>query len=122
MRRDTELSQERAKERLRLACFGYNGGSLFPILTVIDSKIVTLGGHLSPGTITSIKVVIMIGVIEDSVTNLFITSNSFECNEGCSPHHNEVNFFLSEALCSLIKFSQCPFKLRNSQLFEIRRR
>ena len=34
--------------------------------TVIDDKIVSLGGHLTAGTITSIKVVIGIGVIENS--------------------------------------------------------
>jgi len=28
--------------------------------------VVTLGGHLTPGTITSIKVVVVIGVIEES--------------------------------------------------------
>ena len=32
---------------------------------VMDDKVVTLGGHLVPGTMTSIKCVIMIGVIED---------------------------------------------------------
>lgn len=34
--------------------------------TVIDDKIVSLGGHLTNGTITSIKVVVSIGVIGDS--------------------------------------------------------
>jgi predicted DNA-binding protein with PD1-like motif len=38
----------------------------FSASTVMDGKVVTLGGHLSPGTITSIKAVIAIGVIEDS--------------------------------------------------------
>jgi predicted DNA-binding protein with PD1-like motif len=33
---------------------------------VIDDKIASLGGHLVKGTITSIKVVITIGVIEDT--------------------------------------------------------
>jgi predicted DNA-binding protein with PD1-like motif len=37
----------------------------FSASTVIEDKIVTLGGHLTPGTITSVKVVIVIGVIED---------------------------------------------------------
>jgi hypothetical protein len=32
----------------------------------MEDKIVTLGGHLTPGTITSVKVVIAIGVIEDT--------------------------------------------------------
>ena len=38
----------------------------FSASLVIDDKVVTLGGHLVPGTITSIKVVIVIGVIEGS--------------------------------------------------------
>jgi uncharacterized protein len=38
----------------------------FSASTVIDEKVVTLGGHLTPGTMTSIKGMIMIGVIEDN--------------------------------------------------------
>ncbi|MEW6375582.1 MAG: PPC domain-containing DNA-binding protein [Thermodesulfobacteriota bacterium] len=38
----------------------------FSASTVIEDRIVTLGGHLTPGTLTSIKVVIVLGVIEDS--------------------------------------------------------
>ena len=38
----------------------------FSASLVMEDKVVTLGGHLVPGTITSIKVVIVIGVIEDS--------------------------------------------------------
>ncbi len=38
----------------------------FSASTVIEDKIVTMGGHLTPGTITSVKVVIAIGVIEDT--------------------------------------------------------
>jgi predicted DNA-binding protein with PD1-like motif len=38
----------------------------FSASTVIENKIVTLGGHLTPGTLTSVKVVIVIGVIENS--------------------------------------------------------
>jgi predicted DNA-binding protein with PD1-like motif len=38
----------------------------FSASTVIEDKIVTLRGHLIPGTLTSVKVVIVIGVIEDS--------------------------------------------------------
>lgn len=34
--------------------------------TVMDDKIVSLGGHLVEGTITSIKVVVTIGVIDDT--------------------------------------------------------
>jgi uncharacterized protein len=38
----------------------------FSASLVMNDKVVTLGGHLVPGTITSIKVVIAIGVIDDS--------------------------------------------------------
>ena len=38
----------------------------FSASTAVEDKIVTLGGHLIPGTFTSVKVVIVIGVIEDS--------------------------------------------------------
>ena len=38
----------------------------FSASTVIEDKIVTLGGHLIPGTLTSVKVVIVIGVIEET--------------------------------------------------------
>jgi predicted DNA-binding protein with PD1-like motif len=37
----------------------------FMASTVIDEKVVSLGGHLTRGTITSIKNVVTIGVIED---------------------------------------------------------
>ncbi len=37
----------------------------FTASTVINEKIVTFGGHLTDGTITSIKCVVVIGVIED---------------------------------------------------------
>lgn len=38
----------------------------FSASTVVDDRVVTLGGHLIPGIITSIKVVVVIGIIEDS--------------------------------------------------------
>jgi predicted DNA-binding protein with PD1-like motif len=38
----------------------------FSASTVIQDQIITLGGHLTPGIITSIKVVVVIGVIEES--------------------------------------------------------
>jgi predicted DNA-binding protein with PD1-like motif len=38
----------------------------FSASTVIEDKIATLGGHLIPGTLTSVKVVIVIGVIEET--------------------------------------------------------
>ena len=37
----------------------------FTASTVIDGKIVTLGGHLTKGTITSISCVMIIGLIDD---------------------------------------------------------
>ena len=37
----------------------------FTASTVIDNEIVTFGGHLTEGTITSIKCVIIIGVIDE---------------------------------------------------------
>ena len=37
----------------------------FSASTVIEDKVVTLGGHLIPGTLTSVKVVVVIGVIEE---------------------------------------------------------
>ena len=38
----------------------------FMATTVVDDKVISLGGHLVPGTITSIKNVLVIGVIEDA--------------------------------------------------------
>ncbi len=38
----------------------------FTASTVINERIVTLGGHLTNGTITSIKCVVVIGVIDDA--------------------------------------------------------
>jgi len=38
----------------------------FSASTVINDQVVTLGGHLTPGTLTSVKVVIVMGVIEDT--------------------------------------------------------
>jgi predicted DNA-binding protein with PD1-like motif len=38
----------------------------FSASTVIEGNVVTLGGHLGPGILTSIKVVVTIGVIEDT--------------------------------------------------------
>jgi predicted DNA-binding protein with PD1-like motif len=47
----------------------------FAASTVIKDQVVTLGGHLTPGTITSIKCVIIIGVIEDSRIRAAIDPN-----------------------------------------------
>ncbi len=38
----------------------------FSASTVMGDNVVTLGGHLVPGVITSIKVVVVLGVIEES--------------------------------------------------------
>ncbi|MBM4278578.1 MAG: DNA-binding protein [Deltaproteobacteria bacterium] len=38
----------------------------FSASTVMNDQVVTLGGHLTPGTLTSVKVVIAIGIIEDT--------------------------------------------------------
>jgi len=38
----------------------------FSASTVIENKVVTLGGHLTPGAVTSIRVVVAIGVIEET--------------------------------------------------------
>lgn len=38
----------------------------FSASTVIEDRVVMLGGHLTPGTLTSIKVVVVIGVIEET--------------------------------------------------------
>jgi len=46
----------------------------FSASTVMEEKVITLGGHLTPGTITSIKVVVAIGVIEE--TNIEVALDS----------------------------------------------
>lgn len=38
----------------------------FSASTVMNDQVVTLGGHLTPGTITSVKGVIVIGVVEET--------------------------------------------------------
>ena len=38
----------------------------FSASTVIEDKVVALGGHLIPGTLTSVKVVVVIGVIDET--------------------------------------------------------
>jgi len=38
----------------------------FSASTVVEDRVVTLGGHLVPGTLTSVKVVIAIGVVEET--------------------------------------------------------
>jgi predicted DNA-binding protein with PD1-like motif len=47
----------------------------FSASTVMDGKVVTLGGHLTPGTLTSIKVVVVIAVIEDTDIRAAMDSN-----------------------------------------------
>lgn len=57
----------------------------FSASTVIDDRVVTLGGHLTDGTITSVKVVVMIGVIEES-----------DMRAGLDPRLNQIDVqFLS---------------------------
>ena len=57
----------------------------FSASTVMGDKIVTLGGHLTPGTITSVKVVIVIGVIEDS-----------NIKAGIDPRMNQIDVKFSD--------------------------
>jgi predicted DNA-binding protein with PD1-like motif len=38
----------------------------FSASTVIDERVVTLGGHLTSGALTSVKVVVVIAIIEDT--------------------------------------------------------
>jgi predicted DNA-binding protein with PD1-like motif len=38
----------------------------FSASTVVEDKVVTLGGHLISGTLTSVKVVIVIGVVDET--------------------------------------------------------
>jgi predicted DNA-binding protein with PD1-like motif len=38
----------------------------FSASTILNNTVATLGGHLVPGVITSIKVVVLIGIIEDT--------------------------------------------------------
>jgi predicted DNA-binding protein with PD1-like motif len=38
----------------------------FSASTVMEDRVITMGGHLTPGTITSVKVVIVIGVVEET--------------------------------------------------------
>jgi len=52
----------------------------FSASTVMEDRVVTLGGHLVPGTLTSIKVVIAIGVVEE--TNI---------GAGLDPRINQVD-------------------------------
>ena len=52
--------------------------------TVIDDKLVSLGGHLIKGTITSIKVVVVVGVIE--TTNI---------QAALDPRINQIDLYFS---------------------------
>lgn len=56
----------------------------FSASTVIEGGIVTLGGHLIPGTLTSIKVVVAIGVVEE--TNI---------KAGLDPRINQIDMKFS---------------------------
>ncbi len=57
----------------------------FSASTVVDDKVITLGGHLTKGTITSIKDVVVIGVIEN--TNI---------KAALDPQVNQVDVAFSE--------------------------
>ncbi len=48
--------------------------------TVVQNQVTTLGGHLTTGVITSIKVVVVIGVIEES-----------NINAGLDPRINQID-------------------------------
>jgi predicted DNA-binding protein with PD1-like motif len=56
----------------------------FSASTVMEDGVVTLGGHLVPGTLTSIKVVIAIGVVEE--TNI---------RAGLDPRINQIDVKIS---------------------------
>ncbi len=65
------------KDDGKLEMHGHFSASL-----VVDGKTVVLGGHLGPGNITSIKIVVIIGVIEDSPIKAAL-----------DPNINQVNLF-----------------------------
>ena len=48
--------------------------------TVLEDKTTVFGGHLGPGVITSINVVVVIGVIEDSNIKAGLDSNTNQVN------------------------------------------
>ena len=56
----------------------------FSASTVMGERVVTLGGHLIPGTLTSIKVVIVVGVVEE--TNI---------TAGLDPRINQIDIKFS---------------------------
>jgi predicted DNA-binding protein with PD1-like motif len=53
--------------------------------TVMGDKVVTLGGHLMPGAITSVKVVVVIGLVEE--TNI---------KAGLDPRINQIDVKFSD--------------------------
>jgi len=57
----------------------------FSASTVVEDRIVTLGGHLTAGTLTSVKVVVVIGVVEE--TNI---------KAGLDPRINQVDVKFSD--------------------------
>ncbi len=56
----------------------------FSASTVMEDRVITLGGHLVPGTLTSIKVVVAVGVIEE--TNI---------RAGLDPRINQIDIKFS---------------------------
>ena len=57
----------------------------FSASTVINDQVATLGGHLTPGTLTSVKVVIVIGVIENT-----------DIRAGLDPRLNQIDVKFSD--------------------------
>jgi len=71
----------------------FNIHAHFLTTTVVDDKIVSLGGHLTQGTITSIKVVVVIGEIVDTNINAALdpTINQVNLDFG-DQYHSSHNF------------------------------
>lgn len=63
----------------------------FSASTVIGDQIITFGGHLVPGTFTSIKCVIVIGVIEQA-----------NFNAGLDPRINQIDLRLQDPSTGLL--------------------
>ncbi len=61
----------------------------FSASTVMNDQVVTLGGHLIPGTITSVKVVVIIGIIEDT-----------DIKAGLDPRLNQMDIQMLKIECA----------------------
>jgi predicted DNA-binding protein with PD1-like motif len=62
----------------------------FSASTVTNDQVVTLGGHLTRGTITSVKVVVVVGVIDDT-----------DMRAGIDPRLNQIDVKFSGTRSSL---------------------